>query len=151
MRYGNVLGSRGSVIPFFQERSKTGILPITDAEMTRFWITLNHGVDFVLYSLENMVGGELFVPKIPSMKVIDLAKEMCPECKIEISGIRPGEKLHEVLNSEVELLNSYHYKDLIVITKYADDPWYLKCEKQFSSKYVEQDLTKLQELLRYWT
>jgi UDP-N-acetylglucosamine 4,6-dehydratase len=97
VRYGNVVGSRGSVIPFFLKQKETGVLPITDPRMTRFWITLEQGVDFVLQCAERMVGGELFVPKIPSMKITDLAKALCPECKTEIIGIRPGEKLHELM------------------------------------------------------
>jgi len=97
VRYGNVVGSRGSVIPFFLQRKETGVLPITDSRMTRFWITLKQGVSFVLDCLERMVGGELFVPKIPSMNIMDLAKAIAPECKTEIVGIRPGEKLHEVM------------------------------------------------------
>jgi UDP-N-acetylglucosamine 4,6-dehydratase len=97
VRYGNVVGSRGSVIPFFLKCKKRGVLPITDPRMTRFWITLEQGVDFVLSCLDLMVGGELFVPKLPSMNIMDLAKIIAPECKIEIIGIRPGEKLHEVM------------------------------------------------------
>lgn len=97
VRYGNVTGSRGSVIPFFLKCRETGILPITDPRMTRFWITLEQGVDFVLRCLETMVGGELFVPKLPSMNIMDLAKIIAPECTTEIVGIRPGEKLHEVM------------------------------------------------------
>jgi len=97
VRYGNVVGSRGSVIPFFMKCRETGVLPITDPRMTRFWITLEQGVDFVLNCLERMVGGELFVPKLPSMNIMDLAKAVAPECKTKIIGIRPGEKLHEVM------------------------------------------------------
>ncbi|WP_022836135.1 UDP-N-acetylglucosamine 4,6-dehydratase (inverting) [Salisaeta longa] len=97
VRYGNVAGSRGSVIPFFLEKRKTGTLPITDPRMTRFWITLEQAVDFVLDNLERMEGGEVFVPKIPSMKVTDLGRAIAPECKQEVVGIRPGEKLHEVM------------------------------------------------------
>jgi UDP-N-acetylglucosamine 4,6-dehydratase/5-epimerase len=97
VRYGNVLGSRGSVIPFFLKRKETGVLPITDPRMTRFWITLEQGVDFVLKCMENMVGGELFVPKLPSMTMSDLAKAICPDCRTEIVGIRAGEKLHEIM------------------------------------------------------
>lgn len=97
VRYGNVLGSRGSVIPLFREMRKTGVLRLTDARMTRFWLTLDQGVEFVLESLERMQGGEVFVPKIPSMRLVDLAKAIAPECKFEYSGIRPGEKLHETL------------------------------------------------------
>jgi len=97
VRYGNVVGSRGSVIPFFLKQKETGMLSITDPRMTRFWVTLEQGVDFVLSCIERMVGGELFVPKIPSMKIVDFAKVICPECETEIIGIRPGEKLHEVM------------------------------------------------------
>jgi len=99
VRYGNVVGSRGSVVPFFLERAKTGVLPITDERMTRFWITLQQGVTFVLTSLKTMHGGEVFVPKIPSMRVTDLATAIAPEAKTEIVGIRPGEKLHEEMIS----------------------------------------------------
>jgi UDP-N-acetylglucosamine 4,6-dehydratase len=97
VRYGNVVGSRGSVIPFFLKQRETGVLPITDPRMTRFWITLEQGVNFVLQCMEKMVGGELFVPKIPSMSIMDLAGAICPDCKTEIVGVRPGEKLHEVM------------------------------------------------------
>jgi len=95
VRYGNVVGSRGSVIPYFLEQRKTGVLPITDLRMTRFWMTLEQGVRFVIGCLERMHGGETFVPKIPSMKVCDVAEAIAPDCKIKIVGIRPGEKLHE--------------------------------------------------------
>jgi UDP-N-acetylglucosamine 4,6-dehydratase len=97
VRYGNVVGSRGSVIPFFLQMKKRGVLPITDTRMTRFWIKLEQGVQFVLDSLGRMQGGEIFVPKIPSMRLVDLAQAIAPECPIEIVGIRPGEKLHEVM------------------------------------------------------
>ena len=92
VRYGNVVGSRGSVIPYFLELAKNGVdeFPITDERMTRFWITIEHGVKLVLYALEEAVGGEIFVPKIPSMKIVDLAKAINPECKFKIIGIRPG-------------------------------------------------------------
>lgn len=116
VRYGNVVGSRGSVIPFFISRKETGVLPITDPRMTRFWITLEQGVNFVLNCLEQMVGGELFVPKIPSMNIMDLVKAIAPECKTEVIGIRPGEKLHEIMISKddarlaIELDNYYIVK-----------------------------------------
>ncbi|QCI29086.1 UDP-N-acetylglucosamine 4,6-dehydratase (inverting) [Caminibacter pacificus] len=99
VRYGNVIGSRGSVVPFFMKLIKAGekVLPITHPEMTRFLITLEQGVNFVLKNFERMQGGEIFVPKIPSMKIVDLAKALCPECELKIVGIRPGEKLHEVM------------------------------------------------------
>jgi len=115
VRYGNVFGSRGSVIPFFLKQKETGVLPITDARMTRFWITLEQGVDFVLQCLENMVGGELFVPKIPSMSIMDLAKAVCPECKTKIVGIRPGEKLHEVMVPMDEAAHTVESEDHYVI------------------------------------
>jgi len=101
VRYGNVVGSRGSVVPFFQRMLANGAtsLPVTDPRMTRFWITLAEGVDFVLSSLEIMRGGEVFVPKIPSMKITDLVAAMCPGAGIDVVGIRPGEKLHEIMIS----------------------------------------------------
>lgn len=101
-RYGNVVGSRGSVIPLFLEQRATGVLTVTDERMTRFWITLQQGVDFVLHSLTVMEGGEIFVPKIPSMHIRELARALAPECEIRYTGIRPGEKVHEVLVSEDE-------------------------------------------------
>src|SRR3989338_6493701 len=98
VRYGNVIGSRGSVIPFFLNCKMKGdkVLPITDVRMTRFWLTLQEGVDFVIKSFSRMMGGEIFIPKIPSMKVIDVARAIIPNCDIKEVGIRPGEKLHEV-------------------------------------------------------
>jgi UDP-N-acetylglucosamine 4,6-dehydratase len=99
VRYGNVVGSRGSVVPLFRKLAATGRIPITDERMTRFWITLDQGVDFVIDMLERMHGGELFVPQIPSMRVIDLARAIAPDAEIEITGIRPGEKLHEEMIS----------------------------------------------------
>ena len=102
VRYGNVVGSRGSVVPLFKRLAETGELPITDERMTRFWITLQQGVDFVMESLERMHGGELFVPKIPSMKVTDLAKAFAPDARLNVVGIRPGEKLHEEMISAAD-------------------------------------------------
>lgn len=115
VRYGNVLGSRGSVIPVFNEQKKTGKITITDKRMTRFWLTLDQAVELVLDGLNHMQGGETFVPKIPSMKVMDLAKAVAPECEIEIIGIRPGEKLHEVLITEEEGRNAVVYNGMYVI------------------------------------
>jgi UDP-N-acetylglucosamine 4,6-dehydratase/5-epimerase len=97
VRYGNVVGSRGSVIPFFLKCRENGYFPITDPHMTRFWITIEQGVNFVLECLGRMVGGELFIPKLPSMNIMDLAKAIDPACKTKIIGIRPGEKIHEVM------------------------------------------------------
>ena len=115
VRYGNVMGSRGSVIPFFKKKADTGVLPITDERMTRFNITLQNGVDFVLQCLDKMWGGELFVPKIPSYKILDVAKAIAPECKHEIVGIRPGEKLHEEMITETDALNSVEFEKYFVI------------------------------------
>ncbi|MFJ8517780.1 UDP-N-acetylglucosamine 4,6-dehydratase (inverting) [Lysinibacillus xylanilyticus] len=115
VRYGNVVGSRGSVVPFFKKIKDTGKLPITDERMTRFWITLDQGVQFVLDNLERMYGGEIFVPKIPSMKVTDLAKAIAPECEIEIIGIRPGEKLHEAMIMEDDARHTLEFEDYYVI------------------------------------
>jgi UDP-N-acetylglucosamine 4,6-dehydratase len=102
VRYGNVVGSRGSVIPLFKAQAETGVLTITDERMTRFWITLDDAVDFVIESLERMGGGEVFVPKIPSMRITDIADALAPDAERKIIGIRPGEKLHEVLVTEDE-------------------------------------------------
>ncbi|MFQ5787011.1 MAG: UDP-N-acetylglucosamine 4,6-dehydratase (inverting) [Thermodesulfobacteriota bacterium] len=115
VRYGNVVGSRGSVVPFFQERAHTGLIPITDTRMTRFWITLDQGVHFVLKALEGATGGEIFVPKLPSMKVTDLAKAIAPECKHEIVGIRPGEKIHELLIGRDDSRNTLEFENFYVI------------------------------------
>jgi len=115
VRYGNVMGSRGSVIPFFLSKKNNGILPITDKRMTRFNITLEEGVDFVIKSFERMWGGELFVPKIPSYRIMDLAKAIAPECKHEVVGIRPGEKLHEEMITQTDSLNSVEFRDYFVI------------------------------------
>jgi len=115
VRYGNVMGSRGSVIPFFEEHRKNGSLPITDPRMTRFWITLEQGVEFVLRCLEHMCGGELFVPKIPSMNIMDLARAIAPECESTIVGIRPGEKLHELMIPRDEARKTLEFDDFYVM------------------------------------
>lgn len=115
VRYGNVIGSRGSVVPFFLKMKEAGVLPITDKRMTRFWITLEQGVNFVFDSLENMTGGEVFVPKIPSMNIIDLANAVAPDCRHEIVGIRPGEKLHEVLIPEDDARRTLEFKNHFVV------------------------------------
>jgi UDP-N-acetylglucosamine 4,6-dehydratase len=115
VRYGNVVGSRGSVVPLFLRLRATGKLPITHREMTRFWITLPQGVEFVMNALEVMGGGEIFVPKIPSMNMVDLARAIGPECEIEDIGIRPGEKLHEVMISEDDARNTLEFEKFFVI------------------------------------
>lgn len=115
VRYGNVAGSRGSVIPFFLKQRETGLLPITDPEMTRFWITVEQGVNFVLECLERMVGGEIFVPKLPSMNIMQLAEAIAPGCKTQIVGIRPGEKLHEVMVPRDEARKTLEYDNYYLI------------------------------------
>jgi len=120
VRYGNVVGSRGSVIPFFFKMRKAGRIPITDKRMTRFWITLEQGADFVLKSLERMEGGEIFVPKIPSMRIIDLAEAIAPNCRIEIVGIRPGEKLHEVMIPEDDAHHTIEHEESYAILPMFD-------------------------------
>jgi len=115
VRYGNVLASRGSVIPFFKEKAKTGELPITDRRMTRFWVTLDQAAHFVLKCLSLTKGGEIFVPRIPSMRIIDLAKAINPHCKHKIIGIRPGEKLHETLIGEDDARNTVEFRQCYIV------------------------------------
>lgn len=117
VRYGNVVGSRGSVVPFFKELISTGAkeLPITDERMTRFWITLDGGVEFVLKSLERMHGGEIFIPKIPSMKILDLAHALAPNLPTKVIGIRPGEKLHEVMLPQDDSHLAWEFDDFFVL------------------------------------
>lgn len=122
VRYGNVVGSRGSVVPFFKKVKATGTIPVTDERMTRFWITLDQGVQFVIDSLRNMQGGEIFVPKIPSMKVTDLAMAIAPECEIEYIGIRPGEKLHEAMITEDDARRTLEFDNYYVIQ--PEFPWW---------------------------
>lgn len=114
VRYGNVLASRGSVVPFFKERAKAGILPVTDLRMTRFWITLDQAAHFVLMCLARAKGGEIFVPKVPSMKIVDLAKAIAPHCKYEVVGIRPGEKVHETLIGEDESRSTVEFNECYI-------------------------------------
>lgn len=140
VRYGNVVGSRGSVIPYFLAQRPTGRLTITDERMTRFLLTLDHGVDFVLQSLNRMRGGEIFVPKIPSVKVTQLAKTIAPECEHEIIGIRPGEKLHEIMISEDDARVTIEFPSYYVIQpshsfwnpkETSEDPESRPCEEGF--------------------
>lgn len=120
VRYGNVVGSRGSVVPYFRQLAASGVLPITDERMTRFWITLDQGVRFVLDSLDRMRGGELYVPKIPSMRVVDLARAMAPEAELKVVGIRPGEKLHEEMISASDARSTLDLGDRYVIQPELD-------------------------------
>ena len=115
VRYGNVIASRGSVIPLFMKQKKDGRITLTDRRMTRFWITLDQAVELVVDGLSYMQGGEIFVPKIPSMKIMALAKAIAPECEIEVIGIRPGEKLHEALITEEDGRNTVRYNGTYVV------------------------------------
>jgi UDP-N-acetylglucosamine 4,6-dehydratase len=122
VRYGNVVGSRGSVIPVFQKQRQNGKITITDERMTRFWITLEQGVQFVIQCIGRMQGGEVFVPKIPSMRIVDLAEVIAPDCEREVMGIRPGEKLHEVLVSRDESRYTLEFDDMYLIQPVH--PWW---------------------------
>lgn len=115
VRYGNVMGSRGSVIPFFKQMKSTGELPITDKRMTRFWITLEEGVKLVLTALDTMKGGEVYVKKIPSMRVVDLATAIGPKCRQKEVGIRPGEKLHEVMITKADARHTLEFEEYFII------------------------------------
>ena len=115
VRYGNVIASRGSVIPYFKKMRETGVIPITDPRMTRFWITLEEGVRFVLKCLDFAEGGEICIPKIPSMNIMDLAKAIAPDCKHKIIGIRPGEKIHEVLITEDDARHTLEFNDYFIV------------------------------------
>jgi UDP-N-acetylglucosamine 4,6-dehydratase/5-epimerase len=130
VRYGNVMGSRGSVIPFFESIRDRGVLPITDERMTRFMITLEQGVELVWHAFNDMIGGEIYVKKIPSMAVTDLARALAPECKLDFVGIRPGEKLHEQMIGEEDGYYTYeyakHYKILPVIEEWSTSPERIK-------------------------
>ena len=129
-RYGNVVGSRGSVVPLFLQQRPSGHLTITDERMTRFWISLEQGVRFVIRCIEQMQGGEVFVPKIPSMNMMDLAKAVAPEAQVDIIGIRPGEKLHETLISEDEARTTVELPDMFVVQP-ASAMWFGRAwEKQ---------------------
>jgi UDP-N-acetylglucosamine 4,6-dehydratase len=121
-RYGNVVGSRGSVVPLFREQRSKGVVTVTDPRMTRFWLTLDQGVRFVAHCLERMHGGEIFVPKIPSMRLVDLAQAVAPDCRLQSIGIRPGEKLHEVLVGEDEARTTRDLGDCFVIQ--PAHPWW---------------------------
>ncbi|MDK4697449.1 UDP-N-acetylglucosamine 4,6-dehydratase (inverting) [Kingella negevensis] len=140
VRYGNVMGSRGSVIPFFLNIRDKGVLPITDDRMTRFMISLEQGVELVWHAFDDMVGGEIYVKKIPSMKVSDLATAIAPECKQEIIGIRPGEKLHEQMISAEDSFHTYeyaeHFKILPAINGWDETPERIKDGKKVPEGFV---------------
>ena len=140
VRYGNVMGSRGSVIPFFIKEKKEGKIPITDYRMTRFNITLQQGVNLVLMALEKMWGGELYVPKIPSYRITDLAEAIAPECETYEVGIRPGEKLHEEMITETDSLHTVEFKEYYVImpsTKMWDEEKFIKESNSYPGEKCE--------------
>jgi UDP-N-acetylglucosamine 4,6-dehydratase (inverting) len=143
VRYGNVMGSRGSVIPFFFTERQKGVLPITDERMTRFNITLEDGVKLVNYALLNMWGGEIFVPKIPSYRILDVAKAVAPDCKINLIGIRPGEKIHEEMITETDAPNTIEFDNYFVILPSFTPYWSIA---DFTAQF---DGTFCQEGFRY--
>jgi UDP-N-acetylglucosamine 4,6-dehydratase (inverting) len=158
VRYGNVMGSRGSVIPFFMSKHQTGFLPITDTRMTRFMITLEEAVDMVWHAFEDMVGGEIYVKKIPSMRVTDIALAVNPDAQQKIVGIRPGEKLHEEMISSEDSIYTYEYKDhykiLPAIHGWSNDPERINEGKLVPKNFIYSSNTNKEwmsiELLRAW-
>lgn len=149
VRYGNVMGSRGSVIPFFESIKHTGVLPITDKRMTRFMITLEQGVELVWHALNDMVGGEIYVKKIPSMSIVDLAKALAPDCRMEIVGIRPGEKLHEQMVGSEDAYYTYEYKDYYKILPAIND-WSNTPERIKDGIRVQQGFTYCSDNNQDW-
>jgi FlaA1/EpsC-like NDP-sugar epimerase len=158
VRYGNVMGSRGSVIPFFVSLADKLSLPITDERMTRFMITLEQGVELVWHAFEDMIGGEVYVKKIPSMNILDIARAVAPNATHEIIGIRPGEKLHEQMIGSEDALHSYeypdHYKILPAIHGWSNDPNRIKDGTKVSPDftYCSDNNTKWMsiEVLGHW-
>jgi UDP-N-acetylglucosamine 4,6-dehydratase len=146
-RYGNVVGSRGSVIPVFLEQRRRGKITITDPRMTRFWLTLEQGVKFVIRCLEQMHGGEIFIPKIPSMRLLDLAETVAPGCQVEYIGIRPGEKLHEVLVSEDESRQTLETDDMYIIQ--PAHPWW-KTENWVDGKPLREGFRYSSDANEHW-
>ena len=158
VRYGNVMGSRGSVIPFFLSLAEQGVLPITDARMTRFMITLEQGVELMWHAFADMVGGEIYVKKSPSMKVTDIARAVAPKARHEIVGIRPGEKLHEQMIGYEDALHTYayadHYKILPAIHGWSADPARINSGAKVSPEFIYRSDTNPDwmtiETLRAW-
>ncbi len=150
VRYGNVMGSKGSVIPFFKKKSKTGVLPITHPEMTRFNISLQDGVEMVLFTLEHAFGGEIYVPKLPSYRITDLAKAICPDCKQEVIGIRPGEKLHEEMITSSDSFYTYDIGKYYAILP-AKPVWKeADFVKKFNAKKVAQGFSYTSTNNAHW-
>jgi UDP-N-acetylglucosamine 4,6-dehydratase/5-epimerase len=148
VRYGNVVGSRGSVVPLFRQQAATGRLTITDERMTRFWITLPQAVDLVLFALENMAGGEVFIPKIPSMKVVDLAEAIAPGLPYDIIGIRPGEKLHEVLVTADESRHTINAGEVYVVV--PEHPWWEMHPRWVTGKPVDEGFVYSSDNNDWW-
>jgi len=150
VRYGNVAGSRGSVIPFFMKLVEEGRreLPITDFRMTRFWITLDEGVDLVLRAIEESKGGEIYISKIPSFKIIDLAKAICPDCRLKEVGIRPGEKLHEVMITEEDSRSTYEYENHYII--YPQLVWWKREKFKYGGKKVPEGFRYSSDKNDWW-
>ena len=141
VRYGNVLGSRGSVIPFFMEKRKTGVLPITDPGMTRFNISLDEGVEMVFFALENALGGEIFVPKIPSYRITEVAKAIGPDCEHPVVGIRPGEKLHEEMITASDSQNTIETEHYYVIVPNSQEGSYQSVMEKYIAHYKAKHVT----------
>jgi UDP-N-acetylglucosamine 4,6-dehydratase/5-epimerase len=148
VRYGNVVGSRGSVVPLFREQLVEGRLTITDDRMTRFWITLDQAVDLVLFALDAMVGGEIFIPKIPSMRVTDLAEAMAPGVPIERIGIRPGEKLHEILLTSDESRHAIDAGQTYVVL--PEHPWWDASPGWIDGKAIDEEFTYASDTNDWW-
>ena len=146
-RYGNVVGSRGSVVPVFYAQRGGGVLTVTDPRMTRFWLTLEQGARFVVRCIQQMQGGEIFVPKIPSMKITDMARVIAPECQVRTTGIRPGEKLHEVLVSEDEARQTLERDDMYIIQ--PSHSWW-KQEHWAGATAVPQDFSYTSDRNQRW-
>jgi len=149
VRYGNVMGSRGSVIPFFESIKHKGVLPITDERMSRFMITLEQGVELVWHAFEDMVGGEIYVKKIPSMMVVDLARALAPECKLDVVGIRPGEKLHEQMIGEEDSHYTFEYEEHYKILP-AINNWSTSAERIKNGVKVQEGFTYRSDNNKEW-
>ena len=149
VRYGNVMGSRGSVIPFFMSLKESGVLPITDTRMTRFMISLEQGVELVWHAFEDMEGGEIYVKKIPSMNIVDLAKVVAPSARHEIVGIRPGEKLHEQMIGQEDSLYTYEYPEHFKILP-AIHNWYTSSNRIKNGKPVGENFSYTSDNNQHW-
>jgi len=148
VRYGNVVGSRGSVVPLFKEQMESGKLTITDERMTRFWITLPEAVDLVLYAMEHAKGGEIFIPKIPSTRVTDLAEAMAPGVPRDVIGIRPGEKLHEILLTDDEARHAIETEDNYVVL--PEHPWWTADHPWMEGKPLDDDFVYASNTNDWW-